>query len=617
MLPIAGLALSQQTSTLTEVTVYRQGALVTRTGTLDLVTGEQTVTFAQLETDIVDNSVQLAIGSQVATFKLSVSQVRTPRAEQPATLMPLRTRLDSVDFALADVDAEIEAHQEALAVLAANRDLNTGSQTGTNANEVIAAAAAFQEASAKTRRDLARLTRAQRDLAETRAQIAAAIEAVRPAEDPLVGQITAQVLTDAAGQYDFELTYLVERAGWTSAYDLFVYDETETALPNTVDLTLVGEVYQATGVDWTGVDVTLSTGDPERTLRAPALVPYYTGETQVFRAGEVRRLSAYDPRPGGVRGTVIDDETNEPLIGANVVLEGTSLGTVTDFDGRFELFLPDALVNGAVLKFSYLGYEAVEYPVDGREVEVRLPAGATLDEVVVTGYGSGGDPEPTYTPKPPPPPATFARESDALITREFHVERPVSLAANGQPSALRLRNYRLPIQLRHRAVPRLDLSAYLEGVVTGYDSLGLSAGQLRVHYAGRYLGDDYLDPNAGTRDTLTVALGADDLVRLRREALDQERDRRALSSKVAYTLGYRITVQNTRARPIGLILEDQVPVSHRDDIKVDIEQLDGDPVLAKATGLLKWKMTVAPGAEEEVAVAYSMVAPGAVRVGFE
>ena len=612
-------ALAQDTihTALSGATVYRQGALVTRVGTVTLPAGERTIAFSQLELGIVEGSVQLGFGPDVSTFKLATAEVVGPRTAEPGGLGALRTRADSIDLALADLAAEEEGLQEALRVIAANRAL--APEEGVLADEVLAAAEAFRAASAKTRRALARLAVERRDLEALRHRVAAETQALRPATPPRVGEVTAQVLASAPGRYDLELTYLVTGAGWDPAYDLFVYDEGGAAVPTTADLTLVGDLYQATGVDWDEIDVTLSTGDPSRRLRAPELVTQYAGERQ-RSGGSAKRVGAYDPSPGVVRG-VVRDETGEFLIGANVVVQGTSIGTVTDYDGRFELDLPRGLAEAAVLEVSYLGYETYRHPVDSREVDVKLSENGTmLDEVVVVGYSSlqgrvAG--VAVHGERTPPPPATFARETDALTTREYPISRPVTLAANGRPSAVRLRNYRLPLALRHRAVPRLDPTAYLEGVVTGYDSLRLSAGALRVHYAGRYLGDDYLDPDAGRRDTLQVALGADDQVRIRREALDQERDRRALSSRVAYALGYRISVHNTRARAVDLLLEDQVPVSRRDDIKVEIERLDGAPERDTTTGKLTWDMTLAPGDEREVAVGYEMVAPAVVRVGFE
>ena len=88
---------------------------------------------------------------------------------------------------------------------------------------------------------------------------------------------------------------------------------------------------------------------------------------------------------GQVSGTVTDAETGDPLIGANVIIQGTSTGTITDIDGNYTL---DAEA-GTVLVISYTGYVETTITVgsDGRG-DVALSAGQLLDEVVVVGYGS-------------------------------------------------------------------------------------------------------------------------------------------------------------------------------------------------------------------------------------
>ncbi len=82
-----------------------------------------------------------------------------------------------------------------------------------------------------------------------------------------------------------------------------------------------------------------------------------------------------------ITGTVVD-ETGEGVIGATVKEKGTANGTVTDFDGNFKL----KVSSGAVLVFSYIGYDNVEMAATpGMKVEMRENA-SELAEVVVTGY---------------------------------------------------------------------------------------------------------------------------------------------------------------------------------------------------------------------------------------
>ena len=82
---------------------------------------------------------------------------------------------------------------------------------------------------------------------------------------------------------------------------------------------------------------------------------------------------------------IVTDESGEPLIGAGVFVEGTTIGTVTGLDGDYELTVPADAVN---LVFSFIGLADQTVPINGRsQIDVTLATDTTvLDEVVVVGY---------------------------------------------------------------------------------------------------------------------------------------------------------------------------------------------------------------------------------------
>lgn len=87
-----------------------------------------------------------------------------------------------------------------------------------------------------------------------------------------------------------------------------------------------------------------------------------------------------------VSGTVTDKDTKEPLIGVNVLLKGTTIGTVTDFDGKYTLEVDDSK---GTLQFSYISMKTVDEPINGRStIDVAMASDSeALEEVVVTAMG--------------------------------------------------------------------------------------------------------------------------------------------------------------------------------------------------------------------------------------
>lgn len=518
-------------SALTEVTVYRQGALVKRTGRLTLAAGNQRVAFSQLAQSIRPNTVQLAVGRGVSVFALDLSQDPLAAPAEPDSLVSLRGLLARVDDSLAVLAAERAGLNEELAVLAANRDLTGHDATPANSAAAIREAARlYRELTTEANVALARLLPRERDLEERQQRLQRRISAIRPQPRGDVGRVSAKLIAERAGTYDFELSYVVNDASWAPDYDLYV--ATEDGIR--ADLVLAAKVQQYTGVDWTDVGITFSTSDINSRLQAPELTPRYLGRDELPTA-----YLAQDERAVMLRGRV-----------AGVQVESKRGAEMAEADVAFE------------------------------------------------------------------PAAIFATASNITTARLYAVERPFSLAADNQPSSVRLTRAELPLALRYRIVPKREPTAYLEALVSAWDTLDLLAADLRLHLDDRYLGATYLDP-AEASDTLSFGLGPDPRIVVEREPLGSGSDKKVLRNRIHYDLGYRITLRNTRDVAVSVLVEDQVPVSQRDEIEVDVKSISDGGQLDTETGEVTWQLSLKPGGREELEVRYEVDAPEGVRVGFE
>jgi TonB-linked SusC/RagA family outer membrane protein len=99
--------------------------------------------------------------------------------------------------------------------------------------------------------------------------------------------------------------------------------------------------------------------------------------------------SVYSPDPQQivVSGKITDKGTGEPLTGVNIIVEGTTTGTISDISGGYTIQVPD---KNAVLVFSSVGYVSQKVPVDGQSIiDINLVNDIKgLNEVVVTGYST-------------------------------------------------------------------------------------------------------------------------------------------------------------------------------------------------------------------------------------
>ena len=86
---------------------------------------------------------------------------------------------------------------------------------------------------------------------------------------------------------------------------------------------------------------------------------------------------------------IVKDATGEPVIGASVLVKGTSIGSATDLDGKFTI---KGIKKGAALRISYLGFQTIEVIYRGGPLDVTLKEDSqSLKEVVVTALGMKRD----------------------------------------------------------------------------------------------------------------------------------------------------------------------------------------------------------------------------------
>ncbi|WP_417362932.1 SusC/RagA family TonB-linked outer membrane protein [Galbibacter sp.] len=97
--------------------------------------------------------------------------------------------------------------------------------------------------------------------------------------------------------------------------------------------------------------------------------------------------AVYGQQGSNISGTIVDEQTNTPLPGVNVLENGTNNGTTTDFDGNFNLQVSSS---DAILEITYIGFKSQEINLNGRStLQIVLEIDTqSLEEVVVIGYGT-------------------------------------------------------------------------------------------------------------------------------------------------------------------------------------------------------------------------------------
>lgn len=200
-------------------------------------------------------------------------------------------------------------------------------------------------------------------------------------------------------------------------------------------------------------------------------------------------------------------------------------------------------------------------------------------------------------------------------TVEFAIDAPFSVPADGMAHMVAVKSHKVPATYKHYVTPKLDKDAFLYARTTGWEDLNLIPGQANVFFEGTYVGQSYLNVQS-TTDTLDVSLGRDKGVvveRIRRKCID---DKAALSGKRTKTIGFDISVRNTKASPISIEVRDQHPLSPRSEIEVKLEE-KSDAMVNEQTGLLTWNITVESKSTKKLGFSYSVKHPKDMTVVLE
>jgi TonB-dependent SusC/RagA subfamily outer membrane receptor len=196
---------------------------------------------------------------------------------------------------------------------------------------------------------------------------------------------------------------------------------------------------------------------------------------------------------------------------------------------------------------------------------------------------------------------------DNQLNVVFDIELPYDVPSNGKEQNVSLKDFKVPARYKYYSVPRLDKDAYLLGEIVDWEALNLLPGEANIIFEGTYIGKTTIDAES-VQDTLNLTLGRDKRVVVTREKLTDFSSVKFLGSNKKQTFTYEITVRNNKKERVQMELRDQYPLSSNKDIEVELLQSDGASINAE-TGILTWKPELAPGEIKKYRISYSVKYP--------
>ncbi len=541
---------ASEPGTVDRVTVYPQGAAVTRTLHRDLSQGLWELRVTGLPQDIDPTRLQAKVRTGDAPAEGAPRLLGVEYEESQGVAfagsaegIELATKLDDARRRLAHLEqdaAQLAQHAARIDQVAQRAAANATALGGTakadpaKALEQLAWANAQRTRALEESRALAERTEAaQREIASLEATIAQRGEADRVERAAVV-----RLAVPRACPVDLDLTYLVDGAAWSPAYAIRAAGDRSGTV---IEYDAV--VAQATGEPWENVRISLSTAEPGDATQPAEVEPVWVDEAAVSygRGGGGGKRPATSGRPGA----------------------------------------------------------------PGRD-----PGGSDTAGGLVGGGMGGGDDRRDRMAERIRKIAADAGVQEAGVAATFELPRRVSVPSDSDRSQrTRIATIEPSVRFVHVAQPIVDDGVYLRGDMANASTYQLLPGTAQVYMGGDLIGDTRM-PSVAPKSEFKVFFGPDRAVRARREVLSKVLGTAGLfGGSSAVTWKYRVTVDNGTGRELDVELGARRPASRDAQIEVRVADpsapLSKDPAYVdgpQKSGILRWDLKVPAAARGDAAM---------------
>ncbi len=651
-----------------EVTVFFQGAEVSRSGSVSIPAGIVTLSLDALSPSLDEKSIQFTANADVTVlatnFKVDFEAQEAAQKQKIAELNKqlktlgeeVKTKRDLLTVSIQENQLVLDNAEydklEGITVAQLEQAINFAK------NRMIS----IRQTQQKLRADID-------DLNLARQKIVNQLQEVRIANAKPQGQVLVKLSSSRAQSLSFELSYTIAEASWRPYYDIKVKDISQ---PLTLDYK--AKISQSSGEDWKQVKLKLSTGNPAEAALLADLNPWFLNFVNSNYRGYTppAKPVAQQGFTGTFKGLVVDSKTSAAIPFANVVAlnaQGNYIaGTTTDENGSFSMEVNTAAQR---LEISFIGYnKGTQYLNEQAQFyNIKLGEASEQLEAVVVQYERPVTEKPIVTTdingntrirgardegtvyfidgvkvrgNTNIPQASIAQTkinferrnnsssglpddyfgrsessqefkiSQNPVNLNFEVALPYDIPSNGEEYQVQVQSYEVPAMYSYTATPKLNENAFLTASLLDWERLNLLDGSAGLYLEGTYLGETEINVS-GASDTLSLSLGKDENIKVLREAVKTEEGSSFLGGKRTKRYHYRISVRNVKAVPLKLTVIDQYPVSGNSDIKVERIEKSGAQ-LKEETGILTWELELQPKEAKKLDLIYEVSYPKGRRV---
>ena len=561
-------------------TVYFNAAELQQTTSVNLPVGTSEIVIKNVADYLNENTIQIGAPSSVTVLSVQFTQNYISEYqidESNPAIKKVRDSITLVQKEIKKVQIEKMSNTKTIELLDKNQMVG-GANTGLNLLELMKVADYYKTKRTELSNAYTTLEEKESKLTLRLQNLNTKLELNTQKEDKSSeGKLVLQVMNEIAGVVNLDINYITNNASWKPFYDL----RTES-VKEPINMMYKAQVSQTTGIDWKKVKLTLSSGNPNQNNQAPQLDTWFLRYIHPMRLiTQAANPNLSDDQVTGAMGIKRNESNQVTIRGARTISANDKPLVVIDgqvsTDEAMKQLPPETIKSVNVIKGQQGGALYGEQGANG---------------VIVVTTKQMGD-------------YTSINENQLNVT--FDIEIPYDILSNGKAHSVALKEIKLPASYKYYAAPRVDKEAFLLAEINDYSKYNLLPGEANIIFEGLYVGKTNINPNQ-TGDTLSLSMGRDKKISIKREKVVDKSGTKFLSSYKEQTFTYDITVRNNKKEDIQMTLKDQYPLSTDKDITIDLLD-DGKAKVNAETGILTWELKLTPNETKKIRISYKVRYP--------
>ncbi|MDR0538242.1 MAG: DUF4139 domain-containing protein [Tannerellaceae bacterium] len=582
-------------ATLDEVTLFLHGAEMVHSASATLNKGEQEVFITGLSSSIDRNSLKITAGEGtiISTYEYSTNYL------VEKTLSPVSQKLqDSIDIfqkKVRQLKTEREINERLGLILNTGTEKTvSGSEKGLQFDELVK----MMEYYKVKYRELAvaeeTYSEKLKDYNDNIRRLEAQFNQEALKNNKTSGVLKLTVNSPLSANCRFSLSYYTTAASWAPYYDINVESSVRP-----VKFVMKAKARQTSGIDWNKIKLTLSTANPSYERNAPLLEAWFLNFWEApkpiaYDGGQARsaqNMYSYNAASAQSAGKKSIAQIQKDMKDSDI--DQIEMEAATPPPPTYIYVVNGELVDEAT--YNSLDASTVKSRTFFNSEQAKEQYGVNASGIWnVELKGSIDD---------------YVKIGDNELNVSYAIDLPYSIPGNGKEQTIELKNIEANASYKYYCIPKLANETYLLAEITQPERLNLLSGKANITYEASYIGESLIDATS-TRANLTLTLGTDKRISVKREKVQNFSSKKSLGTDVEQILTYKITVRNGQNRSIKMVVKDQYPISMQKDIKVELLKETTRPTFhIEEMGILSWEEEIPAGETKNYILSFSIRYP--------